>query len=69
MGPGVCQEITKIIHIYAFRLESLVVGCPLCDRERGRVYVYANTGSMTTPVSSFIRSGGGGGGGGGGGRE
>ena len=32
-------------------LDGLVVGCPLCDRERGRVYVYTHTGDVSNPVS------------------
>ncbi len=31
-------------------LDSLVIGCPLCDRERGRVYVYTHTGNTADPV-------------------
>ena len=32
-------------------LDGLVVGCPLCGRERGRVYVYTHTGNVSNPVS------------------
>lgn len=31
-------------------LDSLVVGCPLCSRERGRVYVYTHSGNTADPV-------------------
>ncbi|XP_064402360.1 integrin alpha-4-like [Halichondria panicea] len=32
-------------------LDSLVIGCPFCNRERGRVYVYTHTGNTANPFT------------------
>lgn len=33
---------------------SLVVGCPLCDQENGKVYVYLHSGSTADPYSAPV---------------
>lgn len=41
------------LFIYCCRLNGLAVGCPLCARERGRVYIYGNLNDVSHVIGCY----------------